>query len=161
MTSFYHCYHPLLLLSAAPTILCCYLLPSLSSAAICCLHLLPFHTPTHSCRLLLSATVCCRTLPCAAVHCWVLLYTAVHAVCLSCVLPRAQWEEEARKHTPGLRVLVYYGADRQRLDAQSITHGYDLVITSYGAPSLERVGRRRWRLGGEEGKEGGICHDCT
>lgn len=49
----------------------------------------------------------------------------------------AQWEEETRRHAPGLKVLVYYGADRQRQDSQSISRGYDLIITSYGTLSAD------------------------
>lgn len=49
----------------------------------------------------------------------------------------AQWESEARKHTPGLAVLVYYGADRQKQDAQRLSRDYDIIVTSYGTLSSE------------------------
>jgi SNF2 family DNA or RNA helicase len=45
------------------------------------------------------------------------------------------WELEARKFTPGLRILVYTGAQRVK-DSQQFQN-YDLILTSYGITRLD------------------------
>ena len=45
------------------------------------------------------------------------------------------WELEARKFTPGLKVLVYTGA--QRVKDSRLFQGYDLILTSYGITRLD------------------------
>ncbi len=54
----------------------------------------------------------------------------------------ANWEAEARKFTPVLRVLRHHGADRR---VEEITH-YDLVVTSYAVLRLdiEELGGLDW-----------------
>lgn len=45
------------------------------------------------------------------------------------------WENEARKFTPGLRILNYRGTNRTKDPAQF--NNYDLVLTSYGIARLD------------------------
>ncbi|KEO73206.1 DEAD/DEAH box helicase [Anditalea andensis] len=45
------------------------------------------------------------------------------------------WELEAKKFTPGLKILVYTGSGRIKDTAQF--HQYDLVLTSYGITRLD------------------------
>jgi superfamily II DNA or RNA helicase len=50
------------------------------------------------------------------------------------------WQREAARFTPGLRVHVHHGADR--LDGESLTSalaGADLVITTYGVATRDRA----------------------
>lgn len=45
------------------------------------------------------------------------------------------WELEAKKFTPQLKVLVYTGS--QRIKDSANFHGYDLILTSYGIARLD------------------------
>ncbi|HLT07376.1 MAG TPA: SNF2-related protein [Cyclobacteriaceae bacterium] len=45
------------------------------------------------------------------------------------------WELEAKKFTPDLKILVYTGT--QRVKDSAIFHNYDLVLTSYGITRLD------------------------
>jgi superfamily II DNA or RNA helicase len=45
------------------------------------------------------------------------------------------WEKEAKKFTPTLKVFVYTGTNREKNVEQF--HGYDLVLTSYGITRLD------------------------
>src|SRR5690606_10095073 len=45
------------------------------------------------------------------------------------------WQMEAQKFTPDLKVLVYTGTTREK-DVR-LFHGYDLVLTSYGITRLD------------------------
>ena len=59
------------------------------------------------------------------------------------VLPN--WEREAERFTPGLRVAVWHGQDRrERIEEFA---GVDLVLTSYALVRRDReeLGKTRWR----------------
>lgn len=45
------------------------------------------------------------------------------------------WEVEAKKFTPNLKILIYAGA--QRIKNEALFQNYDLVITSYGVARLD------------------------
>jgi superfamily II DNA or RNA helicase len=58
------------------------------------------------------------------------------------------WEAEAHKFTPGLRVVVHHGASRASADElEAEAEGADLVITTYGTAvrDIEAMAARTWR----------------